>query len=867
MTPASLSQAPDKHDPTQVSPASRGWDRALAQIEQHLTERGVHPARLVVLVPYAQLMEPARRAWATRHPSAMAPRFETTRNWASGLQPFLPAPTDLSMDAARDTLMAGSMLDRVVPRDEAALRRELTERLVEAARQLAPVAAALPPSERQDWARRVEDDLVAPWVNLRWEALVARLALTWVANSSYPTDVLWSDLARPGEVGDGLVVLQGFQPDPLAQALALRWGDSAFSLELPAESAIEAAGWGLHPCGDAEDEAQRAAACVLANLSAGRVPVALVANDRLLTRRIGAWLQGVGVAVRDETGWKLSTTHAAARVVGLLRAADPRASTDDVVDWLKHSPAFDSAAVAALEAQARRAGHALWRTVQGGLAEHIPPGVDALLAGVRSARPLTVWLQDLGAALEACGQWAELEADAAGRQLIQALRLGDAGVELASLEEWSDVEGRPGRRWSLSMLTGWVRDVLETSSFQPPAMARADVVVLPLAQLLGRHVGAVVVPGCDDVNLSPNPEPPGTWTPAQREILGLPDRERLAKAWRGAWEWLLGEPVVDLLWRTSHRGETVSASPWVMTLSAEPAKDPRVTREMAATPEPTGWPGASTLVPQTLSASAYQDLRTCPYRFFALRMLRLGELDELDAELDQRDLGNWLHEVLRSFHEGRGPQPTAPDADREVLDALAHELARQRGLLAQADAAPFLPYLAVWPGLRDGYLQWLQRHESGANGAVPAFEAAEVAKQVPLGPWRLRGHLDRIDVQDGPEGPIRIVMDYKTESRQTTRERVANPLEDTQLAFYAALLPDERLRAGYLSITDQRNDRDPATHFFELPDVIEARERLVEAIRHDLDRLAAGAELPALGEGRSCEHCAARGLCRKDFRA
>jgi ATP-dependent helicase/nuclease subunit B len=839
----------------------------MAQIEQFLADHRLHPARLTVLVPYAQLMEPARRAWAERHPSAVSPRFETTRNWASGLQPFDPAPTDLSMDTARDTLMASSMLERWVLRDEAALRRELTERLVDAARQLAPVAAAQPPADRTQWAQGLEDEVVGPWANLRWEALIARLALTWAANSSYPTDVLWGELAAPGEVADGLVVLQGYQPDLLAQALARRWGEAACTLDLPGEPENAATAWGFHPTSDAEDEGQRAAACVVTHLAAGRVPVALVANDRLLTRRIAAWLEGAGVAVRDETGWKLSTTQAAARVVGLLRAADPRASADDVIDWLKHSPAYEPAAVSALETQARRAGLAQWRQVQTGLAEHLPDGVVAVLSSLSASRPLPAWLKDVGAALTACGQWAELEADAAGRQLVQALRLGEAGIELASLEGWGDAERRAARRWSLAMFTAWVRDVLEGSSFQPPVSSQADVVVLPLAQLLCRQLGAVVVPGCDEVHLSPNPEPTGQWTPAQRQALGLPDREALAQALRRAWAWLLGEPVVDLLWRTSHRGEVASPSPWVLALQAQATRDPRAVRGLTAAPASLHAPTAAALVPDTLSASAYQDLRTCPYKFFALRMLRLGEADELDAELDQRDLGNWLHDVLRQFHEGRDAAVATPDSDRERLDALAQETARQRGLLAQADGAPFLPYLAVWPGLRDGYLDWLRRHEAGANGTVPVFEAAEVSKQVPLGPWRLRGQLDRIDVQDGPDGPIRIVMDYKTESRQTTRDRVANPLEDTQLAFYAALMPDERLRAGYLSITDQRSDREPATHLFELPDVIEARERLLDAIRHDLDRLASGAELPALGEGRACEHCAARGLCRKDFRA
>ena len=34
---------------------------------------------------------------------------------------------------------------------------------------------------------------------------------------------------------------------------------------------------------------------------------------------------------------------------------------------------------------------------------------------------------------------------------------------------------------------------------------------------------------------------------------------------------------------------------------------------------------------------------------------------------------------------------------------------------------------------------------------------------------------------------------------------------------------------------------------------------------HDMARIAAGAPLPALGEGSVCEFCAVRGLCRKDY--
>jgi len=39
---------------------------------------------------------------------------------------------------------------------------------------------------------------------------------------------------------------------------------------------------------------------------------------------------------------------------------------------------------------------------------------------------------------------------------------------------------------------------------------------------------------------------------------------------------------------------------------------------------------------------------------------------------------------------------------------------------------------------------------------------------------------------------------------------------------------------------------------------------LKEGIQAELRRIGQGAPLPALGEGRACEFCAARGLCRRD---
>ena len=871
MTPAGPSR--ELAPPWLEHPATRAWSVVVGQIDAVMAERGVDARRTVVLVPYAQLMEAGRRAWARTHPTGFAPRFESTRNWASALQPFAPGPGDLGTDMARDSLVAAALVDRVaVTGVDATLRAALVSRLVESARQLAPLAAAVPPAQRLGWADPLREVLVPGQQALRWEGMLASLSLTWASTSSYPTDVLWGDAAAPGAEADLLVLLRGFQQDPLAEALAERWAQR--SLVLPFQGSFETASTArAHVCGDAEDEAQRAAACVMAQINAGRAPVALVANDRLLTRRVSAMLHGVGIPVRDETGWKLSTTHAAAVLMSLLRAADARASMDEVLDFLKQSRHWPEAVVESLEQIAREAGVSRWRAALGHprLLTALPAGLAELLKGLNGPRPLASWLGDLSAGLRLVGEWDRLAGDPAGQQMLRVLRLGEgAAIELAGLAAAFQAPGarsRGGARLSLATFTAWVREVLEGASFAPRSEGEAAVVVLPMAQLLGRAFAATVVPGCDETHLDPSPEPPGNWTAAQRAALGLPLREHLSQAAFASWQATLSLPELDLLWRTQDRGDSVLPSAWVQSLPTSPAADPRLQRVLTEHVPPRPTPSASDVLPESLSASAYQDLRDCPYRFFAMRQLRLVEAPELEAEPDQRDMGNWLHAVLRAFHEQRGDARPGRDADRAWLDRLADEIAAAMGLATDEGGAGFLPYQAVWPALRDGYLDWLAEFESRGDRPGPRFVGAEVELRATAGPWALFGKLDRVDQQDSPEGPIPFVIDYKTEARDKTHARVKQPLEDTQLAFYAALLPDENLRAAYLSITDKRGDsaKDAPTRLIEQPEVLKARDALLEGLVRDLARVSAGSPMPALGEGRVCEHCAARGLCRKDF--
>ena len=828
---------------TATSGVLNAWQGLLARIDAELRQLAAHPARSVVLLPYAQLMPLAARLWAAQFPDAFAPRFETTRNWATRAGWFTPGPHDLSFDHGRDLLTAAALLEGA---GLAAQRALLAGPLVEQATQLGQIAASLPPALRPDWAEQARGAL--PPVGdgpLALEAAVGRIAIAWAGGSDYATDVLFAP--RVADALDALLIVPGLLPDPLTETLAEHYFEKAVLLQPESDAALGHIA--LHTCADAEDEAERAAACVLRQIEVGRVPVALIAGDRLLTRRINALLIERGAQLRDETGWKLSTTHAAAQLMAALHACAPRASTDEVLDWLKLAPAFDARQQRALERRLRRDAVRGWPqaallTGDQPLTQHI----ESLRVPMRAARPLADWLPALRTLLQGCGLWPLLAADVAGNAVIDALGLSDEA--LADWRDWPAAQ----RRMGLAEFTRWVGEALEAASFRPPHPAAAQVVVLPLTQLLGRPFAALVLPGADEQRLPAAPEPPGPWSTAQRQALHLPTREDLRDAQAAAWALALRVPQVDVLWRnTDDSGEPLLPSPLVQSLQLQElaalGAEGREARFIQIRPTERPQPRGDALPTQPLSASGYEMLRACPYRFFALRQLGLAEEGELDVDIDKRDWGNWLHDTLRGFHEALR---VAPDADRLTLIDAAAEAATE-ALGPGLEPGEFMPFAVAWPTLRDAYLQWLAKHEAG--GAQ--FKLAEESIDTQRGPLRLKGQIDRIDeVTDGAT----LLIDYKTEPLARTRDRIKAGTEDTQLPFYALLSGADAPRAAYLNLAEREV---PSLH--ELPELPMLAAQLYEGMAYDLARIAAGEPLPALGEGSVCGWCDARGLCRKDF--
>jgi ATP-dependent helicase/nuclease subunit B len=864
------------------------WDALWVQVRTHMQALDAHPARTVVLLPFFQLQAVARQQAVQAWPQGFTPRCETTKSWSQRIGHFMPGALDISWDAGLDSLRAKDWLQRA---GLSAQQGMLASGLVQAAHQLGTLVAAVPPAQRAAWAAAARTQALQGLDKLgsnplMYEAAVARIALEWAVASRYATDVLFDDAVQRSL--DALIVLPGLQANPLAQALVQHWSavSTTAVLDDVTASFFSTDALALHECANAHDEADRASACVLRHIESGNLPIALAAVDRVATRRISATLQLHGVQVLDETGWKLSTTRAAASIMALLRAARGRASVtanqadgadDALLDWLKHTNAARSS-VDALEKLFRAQNSTIVQvsTAQAAIqfiandetqdSTQDPvqaiASIDTVLHSLHERRRPAQWLQALHTALRSTGQWAALNADEAGRDCLQALHLLNP-----------DALADHAQAISLAEFTSWATDCLENASFKPSAAAAsaAQVVVLPLAQVLARPFAAIVIAGADETRLPASPEPQGNWSSAQRAALGLPSRTQLAAEQQRVWACAMGLPRVDVLWRSAEGEQTLLPSPllqnWLQktaigksqtddapTYAPHYSPDPRI--QVAVTPTPTlaPLPVAGSLRISTLSASAYSDLRTCPYRYFALRLLGLHDALELDAEIDKRDFGSWLHGVLSDFHTQRKALNAAntPQSDLQLLD----QCAAQRHM----HDAGFIPFAAAWPQVRDSYLAWLGKHE--AEGWQ--FDQAELERTRAHGSVQLVGRLDRVDVLGrGPLAGTPYVMDYKTESETASKAKTKIAAEDTQLAFYAALMgsegTDDDLHAAYINLAERTCKTTAQTN------VLAARDAVLQGITVDVQRIHTGHTMPALGEGSACEYCAARGLCRKDM--
>ena len=866
------------------------WQRIAEQACAWMALHNLPARDCIVLLPFAQHLPLARRAWMAQ--GGWPPRLETSRTLAHALGPeTMQRPGEISFDLATDQLSAAELLQGQAwagtwRRRDARGFQLAVARLVEAAHLWARAAAQRAPDQRDQFWAQARKGLTSGGPG-EMERALARIALEWAAagSTSPVTDRLFE--LKPA----GLVMVQAGGIDPLCSALAERLVeqgsralvlDTDLQLDCMFEQQESLGAIELALCRDFEDEAQCTAAAVLGQVNQGRVPVALIAQDRMLLRRVRALLDRAGVALADETGWTLSTMPAAAQIMALLRAAQGDAGLDDCLNWLKcdisqHLVGGESSLMQ-FEAKCRSQGWRRSSSVQPALlapaSARMWQDAQTLLRPLQRTKrcSLSEWLQGLRSTLEQMQAWQVLEDAMAGRQVMEALWLHRApwpGSAQQAAQQTTQL--------NLSEFTAWVDHCLESQQFVPQLGALLPQVhITPLARAMLRPFAAIVLPGADAQTLGAVGAAGALISEPLAQSLGLPTMESRRDAQTRAFAQLLRAPVLILLRRCSEGAASLSASPLLERLQEAlkranhvPMKawqDSRVSLAVAALPTPRAAAQAKGRLPQTLSASAVDSLRACPYQFFSRVMLGLKVSDELEAAVEKRDYGTWLHGVLFDFHRWRVERPSHDE--RTLMDEAAQAQMQALGL----DAAEFLPFACSFQRFVPRYLEWLREHE--ARGAM--WAEGELLREVQPLAWQggalagivLRGRLDRIDLLSGSDGMELLLLDYKTGSVKSLKDKVAKPLEDSQLAVYAALMDaqplegveaNRPLRAVYLALDDAHRIEQ-----VEHEHPLQTSQAMLVGLGQDLLSMHAGQALSALGEGEACDYCEARGLCRRD---
>ncbi len=384
--------------------------------------------------------------------------------------------------------------------------------------------------------------------------------------------------------------------------------------------------------------------------------------------------------------------------------------------------------------------------------------------------------------------------------------------------------------------------------------------MVPLNGSTLREFDAAIVVGADAEHLPSRPVDALFFANSVRSELGLQTREhRQRQQLREFASLLMSCSEVVLSWQAKRDGEDAAPSPWIQRLELTlemagglrlPRHQPQMrTERITPSPSAKPQPSAASLLPARLSASGYNSLVACPYQFFASRMLSLAAAEDIAELPERRDYGDWLHKILKQYHDAVSEQHPAFDERHALMAAISDAVFEE--ILSSHPAA--LGFQSRWLVKRDAYVDWANQHEQ--KGWQFAF--GETRQEQTLhwdgGSVRLHGTLDRVDRDANGE---LMVLDYKTTKKTGLKKRIERH-EDHQLPFYALLLDPEPAQAAYVAIDEDQPDLVPAG------DLAPWRDALQLQLKSNLSAIAQGAALPASGVGKSCEWCSMRGLCRK----
>jgi len=748
-----------------------------------------------------------------------------------------------------------------------------------------------------------------------------------VANHQVPRPLIWVETADATPIDQELInkLLNDYAQYAPVVEIKMDWrsvglwaesigGEDAQSQVARNVAKAHPQHWHLIAAKRFEELAWTAAKTIEEHLIDGKTNIALVAQDRLVARRARALLSRLGpsLKIQDETGWKLSTTRAAAALnawLELIGAPSEGPTAVQLLEFLQNpfldipkilnqSPDICLGLIAQLEdlliaSQAHTGWQSFHLAIEGSR-DHGSSGSNPLLLELlQSIRGrLNRWRgikmncaqahEHLVVDLGALGMTLGLEKDPAGKQLLEVLNTFDFMGE--------------GHRKITMRISEWLsllKTVIEESAYQEDGKeAQASLSILPLSSTRLREFEAVVLVGCDEQQLPAYSEPPLFFSDAlNRLLMGSTIEAQFIQQSKDLSQLLISCPSVTLLYQSKGKsGESLRPSAWIQRLQlslpdwkAESAS--MRMRDGKATPSQMSVTGLAEDLPMPLSMSpsAYKALRDCPYRYYVRSLLGLRRLKGFEEGFDASLAGQTLHKILRNFYHAMKTEAQNPSSSilsdiqlrrawmKQQLMAISEQVFKR---LIEGDAR-VLGILRDWQKQVPSFIEWqLEREQQGwqfhdaevkVGFDLPFTDQHGIKRQI-----RIEGYADRFDINSNDKNSASVI-DYKNQNINKVESRAQTVFDDPQLLIYAraanesSQLPGRVVNyAQWVALkADINKEGDAAVRSVTIEDMPEVMTQFSEQITGDVQALWSGKTIKAFAPDSICQYCEARGICRK----
>lgn len=641
-----------------------------------------------------------------------------------------------------------------------------------------------------------------------------------------------------------------------------------------------------------------------------RKNIAIIAQDRLVVRRVRALLSRYpGISIQDATGWKLSTTGVAAAInswIEIVRSpTGPNLHQlmgfikNPLIDWSKLLQKIDEASNAVnpdefmnfmdqqlLDLMVGSGWDAVFNVFDKELLtdkfHDTPINIESLndlalqvmrffqlksLEWQKKSQKGAFFSLLLKAQLEQFSMAQNLENDEAGLTFLKLLE---------DLQMMNDVNLQSNSWFSLLDLSIEDSSFIEKSSPYP-----INISIIPLSAIRLQHYEAVIVVGCDDEHFPSKRKEGLIFSQSLMRELGLlsieDDYQQQA---RDLSQLLQSHQYVDFLWQEYQKaGEKNRRSSWltrlmieiddfyekVVLLNVDKVESAYLSKSVAflGSQHP--------LLPSQLSPSSYKTLRECPYRFYVTRSLKLSSPKAYVEDNVFGTVGKLLHKVLELFYRElfvaseQNHQLKSDDIYRRdwMIQRLS-EISKNEWLAITQVNGQLLANEQVWNTQIPSFIEWQLAHEKNGWKFFQSEEWFEYDFSVNESyTVKIRGKIDRIDLSDDAT----MVLDYKVQSVNKLKEKERRFNDDPQLFIYANALEhrtssiDKPVQSiEWVSLKPDKKDKEIV---LAIDVTTELKNNLEQQIRDDLQSVWDGSPMLASGPNHVCQYCDVRGVCRK----